>query len=115
MPDRLRDGLRGAELLHGPQPGTPIDGPFSLPGRGRGRVRAAPALAYGRLPDGSTPRSSSRRPHGARAQDPLRGEDAWFAFLPDAAVRGFRAGKRRVALRLPPASRQCGYSASRSF
>ena len=39
----------------------------------------------------------------------------WFAFLPDAGVRGLRAGKQRVALRLPPASRQCGYALGRSF
>ena len=45
----------------------------------------------------------------------LPGDDAWVAFLPDVAVRGFRAGKHRVPLGLPPASRQCGYSAARAF
>ena len=45
----------------------------------------------------------------------LPGDDAWFAFLPDAGVRAFRSGDRRVGLRLPAASRQCGYRLARSF
>ena len=43
-------------------------------------------------------------------------EDAWIAYLPDARVLGLRAaGDEAVSLNLPPASAQCGYSASRSF
>jgi hypothetical protein len=45
----------------------------------------------------------------------LRGEDAWVAFLPDAAVGGLRSGRRAVPLTLPPASAQCGYSIGRRF
>jgi hypothetical protein len=45
----------------------------------------------------------------------LRGEDAWVAFLPDARVREMRSGRVGVALALPPAAAQCGYSIRRAF
>ncbi|MDA0160118.1 hypothetical protein OM076_07585 [Solirubrobacter ginsenosidimutans] len=101
-----------------PHPGTPIDGPVN-------RYRAAvtvpcdprQAMVYGPLPDGLT--APQVILEGKRIIRPrtfsLRGENAWVAFLPDAAVEGLRAGKQSVPLQLPPASVQCGYSAHRSF
>jgi hypothetical protein len=99
-------------------PGTPIDGPF-LPYSATVTVPCSPrsALAYGRMGDrfaapvvlldgGRTVRTR---------RIPLRGEDAFVALLPDARVRGLRSGDHRVALDLPPASAQCGYSANRGF
>jgi hypothetical protein len=114
----------GADLARTPRyctdldPGTPIDGPVHQYG-GAVVVACAPraALAYGRRPDRlPAPRivldgGRTVRPRTIR----LRGEDAWVAFLPDAAVRGLRGGDGRASLRLPPASAQCGYSASRTF
>ena len=99
-------------------PGTPIDGPY-LPYSGTVTVPCAPrrALAYGRMPDRNSAPSvlldGDRRVRARRI--PLRGEDGWVAFLPDATVRGLRSGAHRVALDLPPASEQCGYSAERTF
>ena len=99
-------------------PGTPIDGPF-LPYSGAVTVPCAPrlAVAYGRMPDRfATPNVRLAGGRSVRSRRiKLRGEDAWVAFLPDARVRGLRAGDRRVALDLPPASAQCGYSADRAF
>jgi hypothetical protein len=99
-------------------PGTPIDGPVYAY-TGVVTVPCAPrrAIAYGRMPDrfaapvvrlagGRTVRSRRIR---------LRGEDAWFAFLPDARVRRLRAGRFSVPLALPAATAQCGYSISREF
>ena len=101
-----------------PNPGTPIDS-APLPYRAAITVACAPrqAVAYGRMPDRLPPPQillEGGRTVRSRTIA-LSGEDAWVAFLPDAAVRGLRAGKRRVALSLPPASRQCGYSAYRGF
>jgi hypothetical protein len=98
--------------------GTPIDGPC-LPYSGAVTVPCGPrrALAYGRMPDRlPAPRVvlDGGRTVGARVIS-LRGEDDWVALLPDAGVRGLRAGGHRVPLRLPPASAQCGYTARRSF
>ncbi|WP_028062241.1 hypothetical protein [Solirubrobacter soli] len=99
-------------------PGTPIDGPF-LPYHGAVVVPCDTrvALIYGRFPDElATPTvllDGGRKLRTRRVS--LPGEDAWFAFLPDVGVRGFRAGKRSVPLRLPPASAQCGYRLARSF
>ena len=45
----------------------------------------------------------------------LPGQDGWVAIVPDAGVRGLRAGRRRVPLALPPASEQCGYGLRRNF
>lgn len=99
-------------------PGTLIDGPF-LPYAGTVVVPCSPrrALAYGRMGDGfATPvvlLAGGRAVHARRI--PLRGKDAFVAFLPDARVRGLRSGDRRVALDLPPASEQCGYSVDRGL
>jgi hypothetical protein len=99
-------------------PGTPIDGPF-LPYQGAVTVACTPrrAMAYGRFPDRlPAPRVVLEGDRTIRSRTiSLRGEDAWVAFLPDAPVHGLRSGEHRVPLRLPPASRQCGYSAVRSF
>jgi hypothetical protein len=99
-------------------PGTPIDGPF-LPYGGTVVVPCAPrlAVAYGRMPDRfAAPRVLLDGGESVRARRiPLRGEDGWVAFIPDAGVRGLRAGEHDVPLDLPPASAQCGYSLSRSF
>jgi hypothetical protein len=99
-------------------PGTQIDGPF-LPYSGAVTVACTPrqAMAYGRFPDRlPAPRVILEGDRTIRSRTiPLRGEDAWVAFLPDARVRGLRSGKHRVPLRLPPASQQCGYSADRHF
>ena len=99
-------------------PGIPIDGPFlpysatvTVPCSPRERARLRP---HGR-PVRHPGRAAGRRPDGARSRISLRGEDAFVAFLPDARVRGLRSGDHRVALDLPPASAQCGYSASRGF
>jgi hypothetical protein len=75
------------------------------------------ALAYGRFPDRlRAPRVVLDGGRTVRSRTiSLRGEDAWVAFLPDAAVRGLRAGSRRVPLRLPPASAQCGHNVERVF
>jgi hypothetical protein len=101
-----------------PDPATPIDGPY-LPYGGAVTVPCAPrrALAYGRMPDAlPAPRVVLDRGRTVRSRTiSLRGEDAWVAFLPEAAVRGLRAGEHRAPLRLPPASAQCGYTADRSF
>jgi hypothetical protein len=99
-------------------PGTPIDGPFH-PHSATVVVPCSPrgALAYGRMGDEfATPvvRLDGGRMVRAR-RIPLRGKDAFVAFLPDARVLGLRSGDRRVALDLPPASSQCGYSADRAF
>jgi hypothetical protein len=99
-------------------PGTPIDGP-NPQYSGAVVVACAPrqAIAYGRLPDGEpAPEvvlAGDRTVRSRKVSLPDR--DAWVAILPDAAVRGLRAGDRRVALRLPPASAQCGYSLRRAF
>jgi hypothetical protein len=99
-------------------PGTQIDGP-SRPYAGTVSVACAPrrAIAYGRFPDRlPAPRVLLEGGRTIRSRTiSLRGDDAWVAFLPNATVRGLRAGEHRVRLRLPPASRHCGYSASRSF
>jgi hypothetical protein len=101
-----------------PDLGIQIDGP-SLPYRGAVTVTCTPrqAMAYGRFPDRlPAPRVILEGGRTIRSRTiSLRGKNAWVAFLPDASVRGLRAGKHRVPLRLPPASRQCGYSAARSF
>jgi hypothetical protein len=98
--------------------GTPIDGPF-LPYGGTVVVPCSPrgALAYGRMGDRfAAPVVLLAGGRTVRARRiPLRGEDAFVAFLPDARVRGLRAGDRRVPLDLPPGSSQCGYSADRAF
>ncbi len=75
------------------------------------------AIAYGRLPDREpAPRVLLEDGRTIRSRTiSLRGDDAWVAFLPNATVRGLRAGEHRVRLRLPPASSQCGYSVSRFF
>jgi hypothetical protein len=99
-------------------PGTQIDGPF-LPYSGAVTVACTPrqAMAYGRFPDRlPAPRVILEGDRTIRSRTiPLRGEDAWVAFLPDTSVLGLRSGKHRVPLRLPPASQQCGYSAHRGF
>jgi hypothetical protein len=101
-----------------PNPGTQIDGPY-LPYTGAVTVPCAPrrALAYGRLPDRlPAPRVGLDGGRTVRSRTiSLRGQDAWVAFLPEAAVRGLRSGKHRAPLRLPPASAQCGYTAERHF
>jgi hypothetical protein len=99
-------------------PGMPIDGPFHSYSA-TVVVPCSPrrALAYGRMGDAfATPvvRLDGGRTVRAR-RIPLRGKDAFVAFLPDARVLGLRSGDRRVALDLPPASAQCGYSADRAF
>ncbi|HEY6886462.1 MAG TPA: hypothetical protein VI300_01745 [Solirubrobacter sp.] len=101
-----------------PHPGRPIDGPIHH----YSAAVAVPcnprqAMAYGRLPDGlPAPRVILEDRRTIRSHTiALRGENAWVAFLPDAAVTGLRAGKQRTPLHLPPASRQCGYTAYRSF
>ena len=102
-----------------PNPGTPIDGPI-WPYGGAVVVPCAPrrALAYGDVPDRlrlpEVVLDGNRTLRTRRIKRPGN-DDVWFAFLPDAGVRGLRAGKQRVALRLPPASRQCGYALGRSF
>jgi hypothetical protein len=99
-------------------PGIPIDGPF-LPYGGAVVVPCSPRLplAYGRMPDRfAAPHVLLAGGETVRSRRiPLRGEDAWVAFLPDARVRGLRSGPRRVALDLPPASAQCGYAVGRGF
>jgi hypothetical protein len=99
-------------------PGTRIDGPY-VPYDGAIAVACAPrqAIAYGRLPDEfPAPRVLLAGGRAVKTRRiALRGEDAFFAFLPDAPVRGLGAGSHRVALRLPAASAQCGYTAARSF
>lgn len=99
-------------------PGTPIDGPF-LPYGGTVVVPCSPraALAFGRTGDRfATPVVLLDGGRTVRTRRiPLRGKDAFVAFLPDARVRGLRSGDHRVALDLPPASSQCGYSADRAF
>jgi len=99
-------------------PGTQIDGP-SRPYAGTVSVACAPrrAIAYGRLPDRlPAPRVLLEGGRTIRARTiSLRGENAWVAFLPNAPVRGLRAGEHRVRLRLPPAGSQCGYSVNRLF
>jgi hypothetical protein len=99
-------------------PGTPIDGPF-WPYGGTVVVPCSPrrALAYGRMGDRyATPVVLLDGGRTVRARRlPLRGEDAFVAFLPDGRVRGLRSGDHRVALDLPPASSQCGYSVDRGF
>jgi hypothetical protein len=101
-----------------PNPGTQIDGPY-LPYTGAVTVPCAPrrALAYGRLPDRlPAPRVVLDGGRIVRSRTiSLRGQDAWVAFLPKAAVRALRSGKHRAPLRLPPASAQCGYTAERHF
>jgi hypothetical protein len=101
-----------------PNPRTPIDGPFHQY-RGAVTVACAPrlAMAYGRVPDkAATPQVLLDGAPAIRARRiRLAGDDAWVAFLPDVAVKGFRAGTSGVPLGLPPASRQCGYSAARAF
>ena len=83
-------------------------------------VACAPrrAIAYGDMPDRlrvpEVVLDGDRAIRARRIKRPGR-RDLWFAFLPDAGVRGLRAGKQRVPLRLPPASRQCGYGVGRSF
>jgi hypothetical protein len=114
----------GGELPAAPRfctdldPGTPIDGPLRSY-TGAVSVSCSPrrAIAYGRFPDRSpAPRVVLAGGRTVRSRTiALRGENAWVAFLPDATVRELRAGKDRVRLRLPPASRQCGYSTTRSF
>jgi hypothetical protein len=109
---------RAARLCTDLNPGTQIDGPY-LPYSGAVTVPCAPrrALAYGRLPDRlAAPRIMLAGGRTVRSRIiPLRGDDAWVAFLPDAAVRGLRSGRHRAPLRLPPASTQCGYTAERYF
>lgn len=101
-----------------PHPGTPIDGPFYLY-RGSVIVPCAPrlAFAYGRMPDDR--RAPEVLLDGGRTVPARRlefpGDDGWVAFLPDTGVRGLKGGRSRVALRLPPASEQCGYSLFRAF
>jgi hypothetical protein len=99
-------------------PGTQIDGPH-LPYSGAVTVPCAPrrALAYGRMPDRfAAPRVLLDRGRSVRSRRiSLRGEDAWVAFLPDAAVRGLRSGRHSVPLDLPPAGSLCGYTAERRF
>lgn len=119
MPDRLcrRPPVRRG-FLHGPQSRDADRRPF-LPYDGAVAVSCTPrqAIAYGRVPDDlATPQvvlDGGRTIRSRRLK--LRGEDAWFAFLPDASVRALRAGKHRAALRVPPASAQCGYSVRRHF
>jgi hypothetical protein len=101
-----------------PDPGVPIDGP-TYAYRGAVVVTCEPrrAITYGRFPDRqATPRVLLE---GGRSLPTRRialpGEDAWYAVLPDAAVTGLRSGKQRVALKLPPASAQCGYQLARAF
>jgi hypothetical protein len=99
-------------------PGTPIDGPVRSYS-GTVAVACAPrrAIAYGRLPDRMrAPRVLLAGGRTVRSRTiSLRGDDAWVAFLPNAAVRGLQAGEDRVRLRLPPARAHCGYSVSRAF
>jgi hypothetical protein len=119
VPDPVRRGpTAGSGLLHRPRSRHADRPPVpALQRDGHGAMRAA---AGARL-----------RPHGDRFATPvvrlaggrtvraqrirLRGEDAFVAFLPDTRVRGLRSGRHRVALDLPPASSQCGYSADRAF
>jgi hypothetical protein len=113
--DDLPPTRRHCTNLH---PGTPIDGPF-LPYSGTVVVPCAPraALAFGRMGDGF-PAPVVRLDGGRTVRTqriPLRGKDAFVAFLPDARVRGLQSGGHRVALDLPPAGSQCGYSADRGF
>jgi hypothetical protein len=101
-----------------PHPGTPIDGPvYHYSAAVTVPCDPRQAMAYGRLPDGlPAPQVILEDHRTIRSRTiALRGENAWVAFLPDAAVTGLRAGKQRVSLHLPPASRQCGYTAHRSF
>ena len=99
-------------------PGIPIDGPF-FPYSATVTVPCSPrsALVYGRMGDRfAAPAVLLDGGRTVRTRRiPLRGEDAFVAFLPDARVRGLRSGDHRVALDLPPASSQCGYSADRGF
>ncbi|MDA0181256.1 hypothetical protein OJ997_13190 [Solirubrobacter phytolaccae] len=101
-----------------PDPGVPIDGPMRQYG-GAVVVSCTPrlALAYGRFTDGlKTPSVVLVDGREVKARRiALDGEDAWYAFVPDAVIAGLRAGEDRVALNLPPASAQCGYSVSRAF
>jgi hypothetical protein len=98
--------------------GIPIDGPV-YPYSASIVVPCSPrrALAYGRMAAGHAP-PRVRLANGQTVRSrriALRGEDAWFAFLPDAGVIGLRAGKQRVAVDLPAPSAQCGYSLRRGF
>ena len=100
-----------------PTPGHQIDGPY-LPYDGAVTVSCSThtAVAYGRFPDDEAVPSvllAGRSIRARRIKLPFL--DAWIAPLPDATVLGFRAGKHRAALHLPPASQQCGYSVSRAF
>lgn len=99
-------------------PGTRIDGPVR-DYSGAVVVSCTPrlALAYGVLPSGArTPEvvlGDGRRVKARRVA--LAGADAWYAFVGDTPVRALQAGEARVALDLPPASAQCGYSLRRAF
>ncbi len=100
-------------------PGTPIDGPIRRYSATI-VVTCAPraAIAYGRIADEQRlPEVLLEGGGVVRAtRIPLADEDAWIAYLPDTRVLGLRAaGDEAVSLNLPPASAQCGYSASRSF
>ena len=100
-------------------PGTPIDGPIRRYSATI-VVTCAPraAIAYGRIADEQRlPEVLLEGGGVVRAtRIPLADEDAWIAYLPDTRVLGLRAaGDEAVSLNLPPASTQCGYSASRSF
>jgi hypothetical protein len=77
--------------------------------------RGLPALLLARRPAVHHAHARAALSGVACGRIPLRGEDAWVAFLPDAGVRGLRSGRQRVVLDLPPASSQCGYSADRAF
>ena len=113
-----------ADLAPGPRfctvrrPGVPIDGPVRQYSSAV-VVSCTPrsALAYGRLSDRlALPEvvlADGRRVKARRIA--LDGDDAWYAFLPDAAVRTLRGGKAVAELHLQPASAQCGYSVSRRF
>ena len=77
-----------------PDPGTPIDGPFR-PYSGAVTVSCSPrrAIVYGRFPDRlPAPRSCSREAGPSVADDLPERRERWVAFLPDAPVRGLRAG-----------------------
>ncbi len=99
-------------------PGQSIDGPY-LPYRSAVSVPCAPRLAtaYGRMPDELKPPVVLLAGGGAVPARRIRlpGHDGWVAFVPDAGVRGLRAGRRSVPLALPPANEQCGYSLHRNF
>ena len=100
-------------------PGTPIDGPIRRYSATI-VVSCAPrgAIAYGRVADEQRLPAVLLEGGGVvrATRIPLADEDAWIAYLPDARVLGLRAaGDEAVALNLPPASAQCGYTASRSF